>query len=138
MKRIGELLLTDLSYIWGERESGPNGAKKEFLDKSAVFLRALAKDMCFAHSKVAKNSAGIAVSGEVSLYGYWSEGNGLYFELSEPVFGNRLLYRTVDTQKRHGSNQWLPIGTFIDGEYQELLDTLLRLKAAGSEVRNAA
>ena len=32
MRRLAELFSQDLSYIWGENESGPNGAKKQFLN----------------------------------------------------------------------------------------------------------
>lgn len=32
MRRLANLLSKDLGYIWGERESGPNGAKKTFLN----------------------------------------------------------------------------------------------------------
>lgn len=45
MRRLHELLSRDLSYIQGERECGPNGAKKAFLNQEKVFLRALAKDL---------------------------------------------------------------------------------------------
>ncbi len=41
MNAIYSLISIDLGYIYGERESGPNGAKKSFLTKSAAFLRAL-------------------------------------------------------------------------------------------------
>ena len=47
-KKMGEiysLLLWDLGYIAGDKENGPNGRKKEFLKKSAAFLRQLGKDI---------------------------------------------------------------------------------------------
>lgn len=45
MRRLAILLKQNLSYIGGERECGPNGAKKAFLNLGKVFLRALAKDL---------------------------------------------------------------------------------------------
>lgn len=43
MRKLAELLGQELSYIWGENESGPNGAKKQFLNTGRTFLRALGK-----------------------------------------------------------------------------------------------
>ena len=45
MRQLALLLTTDLGCIFGERESGPNGSKKAFLNAGKVFLRALAKDL---------------------------------------------------------------------------------------------
>jgi len=67
MKAIFGLVSQDLSYIHGERESRPNGAKKEFHTKSTAFLRALGNDLGFKKFKVSKNYAGIGVSGEIML-----------------------------------------------------------------------
>ena len=69
MKTIHGLVSQDLGYIHGERESGPNGAKKQFHTKSAAFLRALGNDLGFKEFKVTKNYGGIAVSGEITLMG---------------------------------------------------------------------
>ena len=40
MRRLAALLSQDLSYIGGERECGPNGAKRTFLNVGKTFLRA--------------------------------------------------------------------------------------------------
>lgn len=45
MRQLALLLTTDLGCIFDERESGPNGSKKTFLNVGKVFLRALAKDL---------------------------------------------------------------------------------------------
>ena len=45
MRKLAELLSHDLGYIWGEKEGGPNGDKKVFLNTGKAFLRALAKDL---------------------------------------------------------------------------------------------
>lgn len=45
MRQLALLLTTDLGCIFDERESGPNGSKKAFLNVGKVFLRALAKDL---------------------------------------------------------------------------------------------
>lgn len=63
MRQLALLLTTDLGCIFGERESGPNGSKKAFLNVGKVFLRALAKDLGLHEVTVSANSGGIAVSG---------------------------------------------------------------------------
>ena len=69
MRRLCDLLGRDLGYLHGEREGGPNGAKKTFLHVGRVFLRALAKDLGLRDTVVKSNAAGIGVSGECSLFG---------------------------------------------------------------------
>ena len=83
MRRLAELLSHNLGYIFGEREAGPNGDKKTFLNLGKVFLRALAKDLGLHDVKVTANPAGIGVSGDCSLYGMWEEG-GIYICLVSP------------------------------------------------------
>ena len=73
MRQLALLLTTDLGCIFGERESGPNGSKKAFLNVGKVFLRALAKDLGLHEVTVSANSGGIAVSGTCSLYGMWED-----------------------------------------------------------------
>ena len=75
MRQLALLLTTDLGCIFDERESGPNGSKKAFLNVGKVFLRALAKDLGLHEVTVSANSGGIAVSGTCSLYGMWECGS---------------------------------------------------------------
>lgn len=56
MRQLALLLTTDLGCIFGERESGPNGSKKAFLNVGKVFLRALAKDLGLHEVTVSANS----------------------------------------------------------------------------------
>lgn len=131
MKIIYSLVSQDLGYIYGERESGPNRAKKEFHTKSASFLRALGNDLGFKEFKVMNNHGGIAVSGEITLMGMWSEENGLYLQIFQ-VIGCRqdFLYRTITHMKDYhgGRNQWLPCDLFKIGDYDELVSTLSKLQ----------
>lgn len=142
MKIIHSLVSQDLGYIYGERESGPNGAKQQFHTKSAAFLRALGMDLGFKVFKVKNNHAGIAVSGEITLMGMWDDGNGLYLQIAQPVTNwQAFLYRHISHMKDYtgGPNQWLPCDLFADGEYEKLLDTLLALQEKAKEaVRHAA
>jgi len=144
MQTIHGLISQDLGYISGERESGPNGAKKVFHTKSAAFLRALAKDLDFKEFKVTNNHAGIAVSGEITLMGMWGDGNGLYFQLNQPIQPfNSFLYRHITNMKDYssGRNQWLDCSIFADGDYEELIDTMLKLRNTSAEtggMRHAA
>jgi len=138
MGEISNLLSQDLGYIFGEKELGPNGNKKIFLDKSARFLRQLAKDLDFSESKVSKNIAGIACSGEVYMYGMWSEDNGIMFVLEQAFnLNNRLLYRSIyninDRGSKHGRNQFIDHEVFLNKDYSGLCEKLLNLKAYGDE-----
>jgi len=144
MKAIYSLVSQNLSYIHGESETGPNGAKKQFHTKSAAFLRALGRDLGLKEFTVSKNYGGIAESGEITLMGLWSEGNGVYFQLSQSVAGrNDFLYRHIAHTEDYsgGSNQWLNCDLFKDGDNEAVLDTLLALrKSTDTEAvsRNAA
>lgn len=129
MRRLADLLSRDLGYIWGERENGPNGDKKMFLNTGKTFLRALAKDLGFVEYKVSANPGGIAVSGECTLIGMWPGGNsGLYVQLSQPCYQkeNALLYRTV----RHindysgGRNQYITRRELKTLSYSQLMNRL--------------
>ena len=123
MKRIAELLSGNLSYIAGENENGVNGEKKEFLRTSAAFLRKLGKDLGFTESKVRTNPAGIAVSGSVSLYGMWGDGNGIYFVLDQSAFSvPMLLYREIThVDDYYGKqNLYYPLSDFAKADYAGL------------------
>ena len=57
MRRLAALLSHDLSYIYGERESGPNGDKKTFLRVGKAFLHALSKDLRLRDAKITSTAA---------------------------------------------------------------------------------
>lgn len=136
MKTIHGLVSQNLGYIFGKRESGPNGAKKQFHTKSAAFLRALGWDLGFRECKVMNNYGGIAVSGEITLMGMWREGNGLYLQLSQSAMGwQSFLYRQISHMKDYtgGRNRWLLADMFISGKYAELVDILLALRKPSKE-----
>jgi len=115
MKRLAELVKQDLTYIGGERESGPNGAKKEYLQTGKTFLRAMAKDLGFAESKVYDMPGGIGVAGEIAMMGIWSEGNGVYVLIHEDNFTGCIMYRTIRHLGDHtgGYNRHLPHGWLL-------------------------
>jgi hypothetical protein len=141
METISRLVEGNLSCIYGERESGPNGEKKQFHTKSAAFLRALGSDLGFKEFKVTRNYGGIAVSGEITLMGMWGEGNGLYLQISQPETQQReFLYRHITHMKDYsgGKNKRLPCGILTDGEYEKLLEMLSALRDASKEERRAA
>ena len=131
MKTIHNLVSQDLSYIYGERESGPNGAKKTFLSKSAAFLRTLGNDLGFKEFKVTTNPGGIAISGDITLMGMWDESNGLYFQINQPIQPfNNFLYREIKHMKDYsgGHNQWLDCSLFAASQYEKLIEILLELR----------
>lgn len=131
MKTIHGLVSQNLGYIYGDREAGPNGAKRQFHTKSAAFLRGLAMDLGLNPFKVTNNHAGIAVSGEITLMGMWAEGNGLYLQIAQSVTNRQeFLFRHISHMKDYtGSpNQWISYDLFADGNYEKLLGTLLALR----------
>ena len=140
MKTISRLIAGNLSYIYGERESGPNGEKKQFHTKSAAFLRALGNDLGFKEFKVTHNYAGIGVSGEITLRGMWGEGSGLYLEISQPITQRQeFIYKRITHMKDYdGKRRWLPCDIFTNGEYEKLLEMLLALRDASEEAIRAA
>lgn len=129
MKALASLLTNDLGYIYGERESGPNGAKKAFLSRGGAFLRALGKDLGFDCYKVSTNSAGIAVSGEVYLDGMWAA-NGLHICLEQGFGQNVILYRTITTFNSNcsGHHHFITLAELHRADYASLVLKLLDLK----------
>ena len=100
MRQLALLLTTDLGCIFGERESGPNGSKKAFLNVGKVFLRALAKDLGLHEVTVSANSGGIAVSGTCSLYGMGEDGGiAVWIEQRLYADGKVLCYRTIRSSR---------------------------------------
>ena len=140
MRRLAELLGQDLSYIWGENESGPNGAKKQFLNAGKVFLRALAKDLGLHKVSVSSNAAGIGVSGDCTLMGMWHT-NGLYVSLSQFCAGGEsvLLYRTIRHSKDYcgGRNLYLTRRDLAEMSYPDLLFLLASVREEGAHERAA-
>ena len=140
MRRLAELLSRDFSYIWGERESGPNGDKKVFLNTGKMFLRALSKDLGLRDVSVNSNAGGIAVSGECSLIGMWHS-NGLYVQLYQPCFDREkvLLYRTVRHSKDYtgGRNLYLTRRNLEEMTYLDLLFILAALRENDTHERAA-
>lgn len=131
MRRLAELLSQDLSYIWGENESGPNGAKKQFLNTGRTFLRALGKDLGLRDAEARSNPGGIAVSGDCSLIGMWQT-NGLYVQLSQPCCDQErvLLYRTIRHSKDYtgGRNLYLTRRDLAEMSYPDLLFLLAAVR----------
>lgn len=141
MRKLADLLGRNLSYIWGEKESGPNGDKKVFLNTGKAFLRALAKDLGLRNVKVTTSPGGIAISGSCSLIGMW-EGNGIYIQISQSCFGadHDVLYRTVQHSRDYtgGHNRWLTRRDLARLSYRQLLDTFLSLSKEASSHEWAA
>lgn len=105
MRKLADLLSQDLSYIYGKKESGPNGAKRTFLHVGRTFLRALAKDLGLLDYKVTSHTEGIAVSGSCTLMGIWEEG-GIYICLSQ-FMGSKeraMLYRNMSVVMEKSSD----------------------------------
>ena len=141
MRKLAGLLSRDLSYIWGERESGPNGDKRVFLNTGKTFLRALAKDLGLQEYNVSANPGGIAVSGDCSLIGMWHS-SGIYVMITQVGFGleELVLYRETRYIRDYSSsrNQFLPRDALKSMPYSRLLDTFLTLRKEGNAYDRAA
>ena len=140
MRKLAGLLSQDLSYIWGERESGPNGAKKQFLSTGRTFLRELGKDLGLRDAKASARPGGIAVSGDCTLIGMWQT-NGLYVQLSQPCFDRErvLLYRTIRHSRDYtgGRNLYLTRRDLAEMSYPDLLFLLASVREEGAHERAA-
>ena len=141
MRQLALLLTTDLGCIFDERESGPNGSKKAFLNVGKVFLRALAKDLGLRDVTVSSNPGGIAVSGDCSMIGMWEDG-GIYVCLHKPVYHRELVlcYRTARHSKdfKGGYNHYLTRNDLKKWSCGQLLDTLSELRKDGYPYERAA
>ena len=141
MRKLAGLLGRDLSYIWGERESGPNGDKKVFLNTGKTFLRALAKDLGLQEYNVSANPGGIAVSGDCSLIGMWHS-SGIYVMITQASFGleELVLYREAKHIKDYsgGSNRFLPRDALKTMSYSRLLNEFRTLRKEGNAYEWAA
>jgi len=141
MRRLAALLGQELSCIDGDRESGPNGNKKTFLNVGKVFLRALAKDLGLRDVTVSSNPGGIAVSGDCSMIGMW-EDSGIYVCLHQPMYHRELVlcYRTVRHPRdfKGGYNHYLARNDLKKWSYSQLLDALNELRKDGYAYERAA
>lgn len=140
MRHLAELLSHDLGYIGGERESGPNGDKRVFLNVGKAFLRSLGKDLGLREVRVTSNAGGIAVSGECYLNGMW-EDSGIHICIKQSSFmgENVLLYRTIRNMKDHkgGHNNSISRRELARMSYAELLERLLSVKRNAKHERAA-
>lgn len=129
MKQLARLVAMDLAYIYGDRESGPNGAKAEYLRTGKAFLREMAKDLGFTESQAYTMPGGIGVNGEIALMGMWNGGNGVYILIHRDDFTGSILYRRVRHMKDYtgGRNRHLTRNVLL-GQYGDLLERFLELK----------
>ncbi len=141
MRRLAILLGQDLSYIHGEKECGPNGSKKAFLNVGRAFLRSLAVDLGLHNAMVTANPGEIAVSGECTLIGMW-EDSGIYVCLQQPACHGELvlMYRSVRHTKDYkgGYNHYLTRNDLKKWSYGQLLDALNELRKDGYSHERAA
>ena len=138
MRKLAILLESD-SYISGEKESGPNGAKKVFLNEARTFLKTLGKDLHFTEQTVTVNPGGIAVSGGVTLRGQWQNHSGVVLTLEQfPAFLRKAaLYRPIfkGSEVLFATNQWVSLEAFHRGDYFALLAALSALYGNDGEAR---
>lgn len=141
MNKLADLLSQDLGYIYGEKEGGPNGAKRTFLNTGKVFLRALSKDLGLREAVIRSDPAGIAVSGDCTLMGMWENG-GLYVSIFQPACGGRhiLLFRSIRHMKDYtgGYNHWLSLDDLRTYSYERLLLVLSSLRKEDVAYERAA
>lgn len=141
MRKLAELLAQDLRSIYGEKESGPNGAKRTFLHVGRTFLRALSKDLGLRDAKIISNPGGIAVSGDCTLMGMWG-GSGIYVQIYQPDNGDNhvLLYRSIRNMRDYsgGYNHFLTVADLRDASYERLCMVLSYLRKEDMDYERAA
>lgn len=141
MRCLADLLGHELSYAWGAKECGPNGAKQTFLHVGKVFLRALAKDLGLRDVKVISNAGGIAISGECCMCGMWQT-NGLFLCIQK-FYSDRqevILYRTIRSihDYKGGYNNYIRLDELRTMSYQQLLERLSSLDRGERNYERAA
>jgi hypothetical protein len=120
MSRLGHLLL--------QRVSRSYEAKSEFMRKAAAFCRGLAKDLGFCNFKIVINKGGNAISGEVSIYGVWQEGNGLFIEVSQMSIKDAgIMYRAISdiNGAKCRKTHFISTAILLGADYGALLKTFL-------------
>lgn len=112
---LSKILRTDLSY----NEEG----KDKFKRAGLRALRALAVEMNFTENHVSFNAGGIAVSGDLSMYGMFPDGTGVVLYLGQSITGQAGYCRSIKHLKDYkgGPNNWITL---------EELNDLTRLKSA--------
>lgn len=101
-EQLHEALHTELSYNYDNKEA--------FRKAGQQALRALAKEMGFTEQRVSFNPGGIAVSGDHSMYGMFSEGEGVVLYISQGSFRDKAGYcRHIKSLKDYsgGANVWI-------------------------------
>lgn len=101
----------DLSY----NQTGKDKFKRDGLKA----LRALAKEMGFRECEVRFNAGGIAVSGDLSMYGMIEDGVGVVVYLSQGAFSEKAGYcRHIKSLNDYagGANVWLSHAELFDAE----------------------
>lgn len=135
MRQLAALLSQDLGYVFGEKESGPNGAKRSFLNVGKRFLRDLARDLGLQNVQVTSNAAGIGVSGECCLMGMWENG-GICVVLTQMHCAEErvMCYRTIRNMKDHkgGRNVFLARRELEKLTYEQLLKKFSALRKEGT------
>lgn len=114
--------------------------KRQYKTKARALFNELAKDLGLKEFKYSFNPAGPAVTGDPSLYGMWSENEGIAIYPTFNVFGQGIhfMYRRISHMKdyRGESNQW--IHKAEDCSYEEVVRILSRLKPKKTPVINSS
>ena len=130
--------LNQLAFMMlGKEEAQYNAPFKEQFKKVGVkAMRELAKLLDLPEIDIHFNRGGIAVSGDLTLIGMWSDGNGIYISMNKD-FPDRpwggVLYRTVKHMKDYtgGSNNYFEFALL---QFPEALkERVLKLRKGGKK-----
>jgi len=109
--------------------------KREFERQGLSALRKLAKTMGFTESKVRFNAGGIAVSGDLSLYGMFSPGVGVALNLTQgsmEQFAGYCRHISRIDDYSGGKNNWIRHEELADPD--RLKKTLLLVAKSGQRL----
>jgi hypothetical protein len=105
--------------------------KRRFCRTGKKAMRELASVLELKEFDVRFNHAGPACSGDLTLMGMWSEGNGIYITMNKDQFHSNpqynILYRTITNMKDYtgGCNRYTQFQILTDND--KMLRTFLSL-----------
>lgn len=130
--------LKQLAFMMLSKEEAHYNApfKEQFKKVGTKAMRELAELLDLREIDIHFNPGGIAVSGDLTLMGMWSDGNGIYISMNKD-FPNKpwgdVLYRTIKHMKDYtgGSNNYFEFALL---QFPEALkERVLKLKKGGKK-----
>lgn len=87
--------------------------KRDFELKAKEFAKSLSKELNFTECKIRYNPGGIAVSGDITMFGKFQNGKFMYMTISTPS-SHGIMFRSASSMEDYsgGTNQWFNPSAF--------------------------